>query len=147
MTADPTADTDPSPDPVVPEQDPDPSRTANVEAARYRTRLRDTEAVRDALAARVERFERATVERVAAETLSSPGDVWLFTAADALPRTPEGEVDTDAVRAAVAKITEGRPGLAIPPKRVVDTGGGRRGDPLPSEPSWASIINPSARNA
>lgn len=138
---------DPTTELVVP--DSDPSRTANAEAARYRVRAREAEAVRDALAARVQRFERAAVERVAAETLSTPGDVWLFafTAPDTLPRTEDGEVDTDAVRAAVARVTEGRPGLAIPPKRIPDMGGGLRGDPLPSEPTWSSIINPSARNA
>src|SRR4051812_3337747 len=50
----------------------------NAEAATYRRKLRDTEAERDGLAARVEKMQRADVERRATERLHQASDVWLF---------------------------------------------------------------------
>jgi len=143
MSTDPATTTEAAPpaDPG-PAEDTDAARSTNAEAAKYRTRLRETEAARDALQARVGRFERAAVERVAAETLSNPSDVWLleFTADTMLPRSDDGEVDVEAVRAAVQGIVQGRPGLAIPPKRIPDTGGGVRGGPEAATVSWSDLL-------
>jgi hypothetical protein len=49
----------------------------NREAARYRTRLRETEAERDAIAVRLAAHQRREAERIAGASLSKPSDVWL----------------------------------------------------------------------
>ena len=51
--------------------------SGNLEAAKYRTRLREAEAQRDALAQRVERLQRLDIERVAAESSSFATTVTL----------------------------------------------------------------------
>lgn len=81
------------------------------EAARYRRRLRTTEGERDQLAGKVERLQRAEVARLAAD-LAQPGDLFDVAGvqlADVLDA--DGEVDADAVRAAVADLLRQRPGL------------------------------------
>ena len=55
------------------------TETASREAANYRRRLRETEAQRDALAQRVERYERAEVEAIARrEGMATPADLWAI---------------------------------------------------------------------
>lgn len=87
----------------------------NGEAARYRRRLRDTETERDALANRVERLQRAEIERHAADRLSVVGDLFAVGGvqiADLL--TEDGDVDRGLVDTAVFGLLEQRPGLAKP---------------------------------
>lgn len=45
--------------------------------ARYRTQLRETEAQRDQLAARIEAMQRAEAERLAADVIAQPNALWV----------------------------------------------------------------------
>jgi hypothetical protein len=86
--------------------------SGNSEAAKYRRQLRDTEAERDALTAKVEAYQRAEVERLAGE-LAMPGDLFTLggmTVSDLLDEN--GEVDPETVAAKVAELLESRPGLS-----------------------------------
>jgi len=90
------------------------------EAARYRRRLREAEGQRDAvtaerdgLAQRVERMQRADVERLASTGgLAAPADLWALGGVElAELLDDDGEVDAEAVAEAVAGVLEARPGL------------------------------------
>lgn len=85
------------------------------EAARYRRRLRETEADRDDLRARVERLQRAEVERYAGE-LVQPSAIWAsgITLADTLDEN--GDVDPGRVVTAVDQAAQ-QLGLALRPRR------------------------------
>ncbi|MBF6213826.1 hypothetical protein IU487_22680 [Nocardia puris] len=78
------------------------------EAAKWRRQLRDTEAERDALRDRVLEFERAEVERFAAEHLADPADLWRDVELDGL-RGKDGRVDAGKVDAAVKGVLEAHP--------------------------------------
>ncbi|GAB4912584.1 hypothetical protein LIX17_20225 [Mycobacterium avium subsp. hominissuis] len=82
------------------------------EAAGYRVKLRETEAERDALAERLQRMQRAEIERLASDALSHPADLFSLSGnelADYL--TEDGDVDAEKVAADVAAILAERPGL------------------------------------
>ena len=76
------------------------SKNPNAEAAKYRKRLRDTEAERDALAAKIEAYQRAEVEQYA-EHLQKPSAIWAagIELADLLD--DEGNIDPEKTTAAV----------------------------------------------
>ncbi|ONM47168.1 hypothetical protein [Nocardia donostiensis] len=84
-------------------------QSGNREAAKYRRQLRDTETERDQLRERVTAYERAEVERLVADHLADPADLWVAgTELDAL-RGKGGAVDPEKVKAAVAELLEQRP--------------------------------------
>lgn len=113
---------------------------ANKEA-RYRVERNEARAERDALAQRVARLQRAEVERLAADSLSHPADVFTMSGNDVADYLTEaGEVDADKVAADVAAILAERPGLrknapAFDPTQ--GTGGGIRQKP---EPTMAHLL-------
>lgn len=113
----------------------------NAEAARYRRRLRDAEAERDALGARVGAMQRREVERLAGDRLSQAGDLFTIGGADLADLlTEEGDVDSTAVTAAVGALLEARPGLAlVPPPTWPDMGQGNRGSAVESA-SWRRLL-------
>ena len=118
------------PDPTAP-VDGDPPDVASLrrEAAGYRTRLRDTEAERDALRARVERHERADVERLAeAAGFAQPSDVFMFAQDLEQLRADGGELDPGRVAELAARVLTERPGLRKP---GLDFGSGSRLDGVP----------------
>lgn len=83
--------------------------------ARYRVERNEARAERDALAQRVERMQRAEVERLASDGLSHPADLFSLSGnelADYL--TDDGDVDAEKVAADVAAILAERPGLQRP---------------------------------
>ena len=85
---------------------------ANKEAAKYRVRAREAEAQRDALAERVERFQRSELERIASAHLASPADLLTLSGnelSDYL--TESGNIDPEKVNADAAVILAERPGL------------------------------------
>lgn len=84
-------------------------KATNREAAKYRTRLRETEAQRDALTARLETLQRNEIQRLAADRLADPADLWRDggTVADLLDAA--GNVDPGKVRAAVAETIAAHP--------------------------------------
>jgi hypothetical protein len=115
---------------------------ANREAAKYRRRLRETEAERDSLAQRVERMQRAEVERISAERLAEPDDLWTFGTALADVLTDDGDVNADAVQAAVEALLTARPRLAkAVPVPFPDLAQGVR-QTTSSPVSWSDAINP-----
>jgi hypothetical protein len=95
------------------------------EAASYRRRLRETETERDGLRERLERYERAEVERVAADAgLQVPGDVWSFGASLDTLRGEDDGIDADAVTGLVSEIVKDRPGLQARPQGDLGIGRG-----------------------
>ena len=80
------------------------------EAARYRRSLREAETERDALRGRVETIQRAEVERLAAEDLATPSDLWLTGAALSGLLDDDGNVDQAKVTDAVKAVLTDRPG-------------------------------------
>lgn len=85
------------------------------EAAGYRRRLRETEAERDGLLARVETVHRAEVERVAGGVLADAGDLWRDGGVDLGGLLDEaGDVDAAAVTKAARAIVKRRPHWASP---------------------------------
>ena len=109
------------------------------EAAKYRLRLREAEAERDALAGRLEAAQRREAERLAGE-LSQPGDLWLLgnvTLTDLL--TDDGEVDPAKVQAATAAVLDARPGLRRPKFPPV-LQGRNPNPPVPAGPSWGDLL-------
>jgi len=69
------------------------------EAARYRRRLRDTEAERDQLRGRVEHLQRGEIERLAAGRLTDPADIWRDGAQLADLTNDDGHIDPAKVNA------------------------------------------------
>ncbi len=114
------------------------------EAAKYRRQLRDAEATRDTLAARVQRFQTAEAERVAAGPgrLLDPTDLWRVTdLADVVD--DDGELDLEKVSDAVDKLIERKPHYAEP-QTSLDLDLGPRGA-VQSKPavSWRDVIGPA----
>lgn len=109
------------------------------EAARYRRRLRDTEAERDRMAATVQSYQRRDVESAATE-LAAPGDLWL--AGVQLPDLLDegGQVDQDKVREAVAGILAERPHWRTVPRPVSFDGGPRPAVPAESGEGWSELL-------
>lgn len=99
-----------------PEDTEPPAASANAEAARYRTRLRETEAERDRLAGMVETLQRAEVARLAGEHLAQGADLLEYgmVGLDAL-LGEDGNVDPDQVGLATATLLSQRPGLGKAP--------------------------------
>ncbi|UTT48921.1 hypothetical protein [Rhodococcus gordoniae] len=108
---------------------------------RYRTERDASRQELTAAQARIERMQRAEVERVAGEHLAMPGDLFSLTGnelADYLD--DDGNVDPERVAAdAVAVLTE-RPGLRknAPAFDPTQGTGGRK--PKREEPSLAAMI-------
>lgn len=104
----------------IPEQTEAPEDTSgNAEAAKYRRRLRETEAERDALTSRLEAMQYAEALRLAAD-LAEPGDLFTIggvTVADLLDEA--GDIDTGKVAEAVTALLEKRPGLHKDARRPV----------------------------
>lgn len=84
------------------------------EAAKYRRRLRDVEAERDALKATVESLQRAEVDRLAAGADLRPAALWASGPELADLLGDDGTVDQGKVAAAIAAARETL-GIAPPP--------------------------------
>lgn len=113
----------------------------NREAAKYRRRLRETEIERNALAAKVERYQRAKVLELAASSLSVPED--LLTLGPQLSEllNDDDEVNETAVKAAVDDLVRARPGLAKPAPRWGGTGTSHPEAPPSSRTTWQSVLD------
>jgi hypothetical protein len=106
------------------------------EAKRYRLRLRDAEQERATLQGRVDRHDRAAVERVAGERLAAAEDVWLVhDVADF--RGEDGSLDENAVRERATELAEQRPHWRKPAGPGFD-GGVRR--PVAQPESFGSAL-------
>lgn len=107
--------TETAPDPTEVEpttEQPDPNPSLVEARDRYRSERDTARQELTAAAARIERMQRAEVERIAAEHLAMPGDLFTLTGnavADYL--TEDGDVDTEKVAADVTAFLAERPGL------------------------------------
>lgn len=147
-TAEPTADATPAPNPPDPPQDAqrapgsaagdtdgDPvDQTSDVaalrhEAASRRRALRTVEAERDQLKERVDRHDRAEVERLVAPSLADPSDVWSAADLDALREG--GAVDEEKVGEAVAALLDAKPHYRKPSAQPNLHQGARQAEPEP----------------
>lgn len=127
-----------NPEPVEPSGDTDTAPRGNREA-RYRTERNEARAERDAMAERIQRYQRSEVERLATE-LSEPGDVFTLSGKD-LPDflAESGDVDSAAVADAVAGILATRPGLSKPARPVDPTQG--MGNNRVDSPRWVDLLS------
>jgi len=117
---------------------------ANKEA-RYRVERNEARAERDALAERVQRMQRAEVERLASDALSHPADLFSLSGNDVADYlTEDGDVDAAKVSADVAEILAERPGLRkLMPGYDPTQGYGGRPQPK-REPTFADLIKTPA---
>lgn len=86
----------------------------NKEAARYRRQLREAEAERDRLREQLAAHQHSQAERLAAERLQHPGDLWLAGVGVADLLGDDGEVDRSKVVEAMDRVLADRPQLAKP---------------------------------
>lgn len=109
---------------------------------RYRGERNSAREERDALAGRVERLQRAEIERLAAGAMAHPSD--LFTLSGNEPAdylTDDGDVDADKVAADVAAVLAERPGLGKnSPAFDPSHGLGGKKPKSPAAPSWGSVF-------
>ncbi|CAN5904087.1 hypothetical protein BH23ACT2_BH23ACT2_28390 [soil metagenome] len=142
-TADEPVEPDTADEPVEPGTEAEES--PNREAARWRRQLRDAEADRDRLAATVESYQRGEVERLAADRLASPGDLWAAGTNLADLVGEDGQVDADAVHTVAKAILVDRPHWAKPPPRFPPATGQGRREAVESAPSWQDALRGGRR--
>ncbi|UIJ34497.1 hypothetical protein [Allobranchiibius sp. GilTou73] len=115
----------------------------NREAAKYRTRLRETEAQRDTLAAQVESYQRGEVHRLAGAQLAVGADVFdigKVELSDLLDAN--GNVVPELVETAVMGLVESRPGLAKTKQRQGPSPVGVGKYPIPPQSGgWSGLLN------
>jgi hypothetical protein len=122
-----------------PNADPEPS--PNSEAARWRTKLRDTEAQRDALTERLTGYQRRECEAAVADLLDEPGDLWDIGQADLAGfYNDDGELDEGQLRAAAGALCEMRPKLAKPRGTQWQNFGQYSPPPPPPKTGWNSVL-------
>lgn len=115
-------------------------RDAGAEAATRRRQLRDAEAARDALAARVETYQRRDVERLAATRLAAPEDLWAVAGLTLDDLTTDtGDIDEPRVTEAIDELLAKRPGLAVPGPKYPDMAGGKRGG-IDQTTTWSDFL-------
>ena len=120
-----TMNDEPSPTPE-PETAPEPEgRDPNAEAAKYRRRLRETEAQRDELASRLDATHRALVEQQAADLFADPADLWHATSIDDL-RGDDGLIDPERATSEIERVLTAKPHWRKEPARPNRSPGSRR---------------------
>ena len=109
------------------------------EAARYRRSLREAETARDSLRGQLETMQRAEVERLAAEHLATPTDLWLT--GTALPDlvADNGNVDPAKVNDTTKQILTDRPGWR---RQSASFDGGVRATAPNTGPTWHDALRP-----
>lgn len=111
------------------------------EAAKYRTRLREAEAQREALTEQLDALRRHVIED--ASGLAKPQALWLAGVDVADLFTPEGRPDTEKLAEAVAKVSE-ELGLSMRPRTPKpDPSQGRYDEPPPVN-RWREAFGPKA---
>ena len=114
---------------------------------RYRQQLRATEAERDQLRERLERRDKADIERMIAGKMIDPADLWAggITLADVLdPDT--GEISPQLVDEAVGRTVKQHPhwrySAAAPASQVTSPHGGVTAE---EQPTWQQLFQASTR--
>ena len=122
------------------EETPDTPKGANHEAAKYRRQLRAAETERDTLREQLAAVQRAEVERLAADHLADPGDVWAGTDLEPL-LAEDGTVAPDKVRAAAQDLLGHKPHWRKPePTRPQSLASGAAARSGGDERGWASAL-------
>lgn len=120
----------------------DPNKSLAEAKDRYRGERDAARVELGALAQRVERMQRAEVERLAADSgLSLGSDVFTMSGngvADYL--TEDGEVDPEKVAADVAAVLAERPGLRKQSPAIDPSLGLGGKTPAKREPSWGALL-------
>ena len=111
-------------------------RRLREEAGKRRHALREVEAERDRLRDRVEAADRAEVERLLADRLVDPSDIWSNGVQLSDLHDDEGNLDAEKVTEAAAKLIERKPHFAT---AGTDFHGGVR-QPVPRAPSFGSAL-------
>jgi len=109
------------------------------EAARYRRSLREAETERDGLRGRVETMQRAEVQRLVADQIAVPADVWLAGASLPDLLDDDGNVDQAKVTDTVKAVLTDRPGWRRLTHPNFD-GGVRTA--APTGPTWHDALRP-----
>ena len=112
----------------------------NREAAKWRTQLRETEAERDRLAEQVGRMRRGEVERLAANRLRDPGDLWLAEVEVASLLDDDGAPDPAKIDAAISTVLEEHPGWSATRRPKPTPEQGREHAPTNVGASWADAL-------
>ena len=109
--------------------------------ARYRVQRNEAREELKTANARIERMQRAEVERLAADGLSHPADLFSLSGNDLADYlTEDGDVDAEKVAADVAAVLAERPGLRkMTPGYDPSQGTGGRPQPK-REPSWGAVF-------
>jgi hypothetical protein len=89
----------------VPEGEDDDADTPNREAAKWRHRLRETEAERDQLAGQIEALQRQIVEQLAGSRLHDVDDLWVKHDVNSL-LDENGAVDKAALNDAINSLPQ-----------------------------------------
>lgn len=124
----------------------EPSAPEDKEAAKYRRRLRETEKERDALQSRLESLQRSEVERLAADKLADPADVWRDGAELSGLLDDDGNIDAQKVGGLVEGLIEAHNHWAIPTRSAAPVGSLRSGASAPPPPkptTWAGVLKGS----
>jgi hypothetical protein len=137
-----TADVHPD---TAPEEAEDSSddKAMNAEAAKWRRRLRETQAELEKTAAQLDAVHRQQVELMLADTGVKPAAVWTVTDVAEL-LGDDGAIDTEKVTAAVETARE-RFGI---PKRATGNhvpGVGNQPSVLPKGDTWTQAFAPGKR--
>lgn len=109
--------------------------------ARYRVERNEARAALAAAEERIQRMQRAEVERLASEKLSHPSDLFSLSGNDVADYlTEDGDVDAEKVAADVDAILAERPGMRKQTPSY-DPSQGRGGKPpAKREPSWGALL-------
>ena len=122
------------------ERDPDAAARSR-EAAGYRTRLRETEAERDALRERVDAFERREVESIARSLGAAvPADLWTLISLDDL--RVDGTLDAEATTERVKQLLAERPTWR---QQLPDLGAGPRANGESRELGFSQLLGKGRR--
>lgn len=125
----------------TPEDTDDTEPAAGSEAAKYRRKLREAEAERDDLAARVEALQRAQVVTLLEAARVKPDAVFAVAPlADLLAE--DGTVDPDKVKAAIDSARD-RFGIATPTKGSYVPGIGNQPSAPPKVDAFTQAFAPS----
>ena len=123
------------------------NRSGGSEAAKYRIKLREVEAERDALTARLEAAQRANVSQVVGSRVQDVSDFWEHTELASV-LDDDGNVSTEAITAAVDALLESKPHYQKRPTPMAPHVNIVQGDAEikgGDAPSWDRVLKGSIR--
>lgn len=121
----PDASTQEAPEGNAPENADSADPSPNAEAARWRRQLREVQAERDALAERVQHYQRRECEATIADLLDVPADLFEIGQVNVSAfYDDDGTLNEGELRAAAGALLEERP---------------RLGQPKPAGPRWQNF--------